>query len=299
MPVGDCGWPAGRSGESSGSAGGYLVPSPLSAELIDRLRAASTILRAGTLTVPFDSQTLSMARVLTDPVIVSHAENAADLEQNGPTLELIFLHARSLGCVVRASRELVEDSTAGGGLNEVLTSLFAKAMASEIDRQCLLSNGSGGTSITGLLNIAGVSKTAFNASVTDYTPILNGVSALLNANNAFPTAAIMSVRSYMQFAGLQNTLHDALRKPSILDALPFLPTSKIPTNDLVAAATNGSVVYSGDFSQAMLGVRTDLIVEVLKERYADSGQYGFTCWWRGDFKVRHQESFNIQQGLQP
>ena len=150
-----------------------------------------------------------------------------------------------------------------------------------------------------MLNLAGVSKTAFNASVVDYTPILNGVSALLNANNAFPTASIMAVRTYMQLAGLQNTLHDALRKPSILDALPFLPTSKIPTNDTVAAATNGSAVYSGDFSQAMLGVRTDLIVEVLKERYADSGQYGFTCWWRGDFQLRHPESFNIQTGLQP
>ena len=102
----------------------------------------------------------------------------------------------------------------------------------------------------------------------------------------------------MRLAGLQNTLHDALRKPSILDALPFLPTSKIPKNDTgAAAATNGSAVYSGDFSQAMLGVCTDLIVEVLKVRYADSGQYGFTCWWRGDFQLRHPDSFNIQTGF--
>jgi HK97 family phage major capsid protein len=184
----------------------------------------------------------------------------------------------------------------------LLEDIFAKAMAVEVDRQCLLGTGGVGNSlITGIASYPSVPTTAFDATPTDYTVILNGMSALLTRNAAFPTAAIMSTRSYMKFAWLQNTLHDALRKPDIIPDDFFLQTSKIPVNDPVGspATNNGSAIYIGDYTQAMLGIRTDLRVEVLRERYAEAGQLGFTAWWRGDFQLRHPESFDIQTGVQP
>jgi HK97 family phage major capsid protein len=288
-------------GESSGNIGGFMVPTPLAVEIIDRLRAKSTVIQAGCRTVPFTAQTLWIARIATDPTIVQHAENTADLETDGPSIERVQFTAHALGCVIKCSRELVEDTTSGGGLGEVLTQIFAKAMAVEIDRECLLGTIGGGNQIVGLRNYPSVPTTAFDATPIDYTVILNGISALLTRNAAFPTAAIMSTRSYMKFAGLQNTLHDALRKPDILADLPFLETSKIPVNDNAGSPVtpNGSAVFIGDYTQAMLGTRMDLRIEVLKERYAEAGQLAFTAWWRGDFQLRHPESFDIQTGLLP
>jgi HK97 family phage major capsid protein len=288
-------------GEGSGAAGQYFVPTPLSAELIDRLRAKSVLIRAGMRTVPMTAETLYMARVGSDPVVVQHAENTADLDNNiSPTIERIGFTAHALGVIVRCSRELVEDTGVGGGLGDVLTSIFAKAMAVEIDSECLFNVGSSNT-ITGLKYYPSVPTTAFNGTPADYTVILNGIGALLSRNADFPTAAIMATRSYMQLAGLQNSLHDAMRKPDILDNFPLLETSKIPVNDGVGspATFNGSAVYIGDFTQAMLGVRTDLRVTTLNERYAEAGQIAFSAWWRGDFQLRHPESFDIQTGLQP
>jgi len=34
-------------------------------------------------------------------------------------------------------------------------------------------------------------------------------------------------------------------------------------------------------------------VEVLRERYMDTGQYGFLCWLRMDVGFEHEESFAI------
>jgi HK97 family phage major capsid protein len=60
--------------EGSGGAGQYLVPSPLAAGIIDKARNASVLFRAGARTIPMDNQTLSMARLATDPTAGWHSE---------------------------------------------------------------------------------------------------------------------------------------------------------------------------------------------------------------------------------
>ena len=50
----------------SGALGGYLVPDPLSARVIDLARNQAVVFRAGAQTVPMDSATLTIARVAGD-----------------------------------------------------------------------------------------------------------------------------------------------------------------------------------------------------------------------------------------
>jgi HK97 family phage major capsid protein len=49
--------------EATVGAGGALVPAPLSARVIDLMRARTVVLRAGGVTVPMTSQTLALARL--------------------------------------------------------------------------------------------------------------------------------------------------------------------------------------------------------------------------------------------
>ena len=47
---------------------GYTVPTVLSSQLIDALRAASVVRRAGAITVPLTSDNQSIAKVASEPV---------------------------------------------------------------------------------------------------------------------------------------------------------------------------------------------------------------------------------------
>ena len=48
-----------------------------------------------------------------------------------------------------------------------------------------------------------------------------------------------------------------------------------------------------------MGIRTQVQIEVLTERYADYGQVGFLAWWRGDVRVARPAAFDITTGVRP
>ena len=76
------------------TAGGYLVPSPLSAQVIDMLRAKAVVMLAGAQTVAMEYHTLDLARVTGAPTAEWKAENAA-ITASDMTLDKVTLHART------------------------------------------------------------------------------------------------------------------------------------------------------------------------------------------------------------
>ncbi len=55
----------------------------------------------------------------------------------------------------------------------------------------------------------------------------------------------------------------------------------------------------GDWRQLLIGVRTELQIKVLDQRYADNGQTGFIAWWRGDVAVARPKAFDVTTGVRP
>jgi HK97 family phage major capsid protein len=55
----------------------------------------------------------------------------------------------------------------------------------------------------------------------------------------------------------------------------------------------------GGFEQLLLGVRSSLRVEVLRERYAEFHQYAFIGHLRMDVALEHPEAFAQITGLVP
>lgn len=51
--------------------------------------------------------------------------------------------------------------------------------------------------------------------------------------------------------------------------------------------TNLSSVYAGDFSRCVIGMRPDLDIRVLNERYADLGQIGLWSYTRFSIRFAH------------
>jgi HK97 family phage major capsid protein len=94
----------------SGAEGGYIVPAPLSNEVLDLARAQAVVFRAGARTIPMDSMTLRIARVEQDVGPGWKAELYTVPEQD-MVLGSLELKARTLVGKIYASVELIEHPT--------------------------------------------------------------------------------------------------------------------------------------------------------------------------------------------
>lgn len=277
--------------EGSDSAGGYTVPKTLSAQLIDNLRAASVCVRAGAQTVPLDSNKHSIAKVVADAVPAWRAENAA-LNESAPTFGQILFEPKSLAVLVKVSRELLDDSlNVGTALPAVLTA----ALAQELDRVALIGSGTA-PEPRGITNTSGIGTTAHNAALASYGPLLAGRTGLLTANVGEPTAVIMHPRDEGKLSGLVDTTGQPLALPPRLVGLPMLTTTQIATDG--GAGDNESKIIVGDFRKLLIGMRQEIRIEILKERYADNHQVAFVAHLRADIAVQHAAAFHVITGVQ-
>jgi HK97 family phage major capsid protein len=280
--------------EGSNSAGGYLTNADLARYVIDKLRAKSQMVNAGMRTTELSTLTTYVARIISDAVPVWHSEGSDDLLSNNPTFDHCIFTARTLGCVLQISKELAADAY---NFDQVVVDNLTKSLAAEIDRACLLGDGSGAAPV-GLLHYPSVGVTNLNAAPNDWTPITNAVGSLLTANAGMPTAVILHPKALMAFNNLQDSLKQPLRRPEVISNLPLLDCGKIPTNDPEGSpvVNDGTALYVGDFSQTILGVRAELELQILRERFATSGCIGIGAWMRVDFQCQHPESVQIVKG---
>ncbi len=95
--------------EGTATAGGHLVPTPLSGRIIDLARNAMRVMQAGAVTVPMTSQTLKIARLTGEGTPAWHAENAA-ITPGDLSFDAVTFTARTLTRLVVLSMELFEDA---------------------------------------------------------------------------------------------------------------------------------------------------------------------------------------------
>lgn len=290
--------------EGTDSAGGYTVPAVLSSGLIDRLRTQTHVLRAGARMVPLTSDQHAFARIASDPV-PAWREEAGQVAEREPTFDRILFRPKSLAFLVLASRELLEDNAVN--LESALPRVFAQAFAAELDRVALFGSGEEEDNeprgLVTALDAAGVNTITLGdgdgGELASYGPILDVRQAILEANAAEPTDAIMAPRTGRVIAGLADNTGQPLRRPPALEGMNFRETTQVPTNETIGEAENASRIIVGGFNSLWVGVRTQMRVEVLRERYADTLQYGFLCWARYDVAFEHLGPFGQVRGIVP
>lgn len=264
--------------EGTDSTGGYTVPTILSASLIDLMRSNNVAIQAGAMTVPLTSDATHIARLLTDPTPAWRAENAA-IGESDPTFGRVVFEPKSLAVIVRVSRELLEDSL---NIDTALPQILAASMAQELDRVVFLGTGSSNEP-SGLDTLTDVQELAHDATITNYSALVTARRDLMRQNAAGITAHVMHPDTEAVFGGLTDTTNQPLNYPAVLDRpnpMRWLTTTKLPTD--LGGGSNETTIYCGDFNQLVIGIRNDIRVEILRERYADNHQYGFVCHMRAD-----------------
>jgi HK97 family phage major capsid protein len=277
--------------EGTDSAGGYTVPTSLSAQLIDALRAASVVVQAGARTVPLDTNSVAVAKLLTDPVPAWRNENAS-VNESDPTFGQVLFEPKSLAVMTKISLELMQDSV---NIATELPRILAAALALELDRVALLGSGSA-PEPRGIANVSGIGTTALGGAFANYAPLLIARTGILTRNGGMPGAVIMNPRDEGALSGWTDSTGQPLNQPRALDGMKFLTTTSIPTNG--GTGTDESTMFVGDFTKLLIGMRQDIRIEILRERYADSLQYALVAHLRADLAVEHAAAFHTITGVQ-
>src|SRR6266545_1282246 len=268
--------------EGTLTAGGHLVPTPLAARVIDLARNAMQVVRAGAVTVPMTSNTLKVPRLTGEGTPGWHAENAA-ITAADMTFDAVTFDAQTLTRLVVLSIELFED--ADPSADDVIARSFAAQIALEVDRAALRGSGTA-PEPRGVLNTSGITTTTHGANgavIANYDFWLDAVGAVRNANFE-PNAHIQAPRSSTSLAKLKEATTNAYLTPPA-SMLPMLNTKQVPINLTVGTSTDCSELYTAQWNQLMLGIRTRLRILPLRERFIDNGQYGFLAWLRADVQL--------------
>jgi HK97 family phage major capsid protein len=281
--------------EATVGAGGALVPAPLSARVIDLARNRTVVFRAGAQTVPMTSQTLALARLTSEGSPAWKSENAT-ITAADMVFDRVTFTARTLVRLITLSVELFEDADPSS--EDVIANAFAGQMAVELDRVALLGTGTP-PEPRGVLNQSGITSTAHGAAgtvISNYDRWLDAIGAV-RAAGFEPNAHIQAPRSSTSLSKLKEATTNAYMTPPA-GLLPMLTTKSIPINLTVGASTDTSLVFTADWSNLLVGIRTDFRLRFLGERYlADNLQYAFLAYLRADVQLAQPTAFVVDTGV--
>ena len=281
--------------EGTDSAGGFTVPTPLAAIYIDKLRAASVVMRAGATTIDMTSETLAIARLATDPTMTWRLENA-EVSASDPTFERVLLEAKSMAGLVKVSRELLEDSV---NIAAILENAFVQAAAVEFDRACLYGDPDDDEP-TGVVETSGITvitNLSPDGGSLDTNKLVDAVFAGPENNAPAPTAMIYHPRTGKTIAKIKDGQGLPLIYPTEVANVPKMMTTSIPITETLGANSDCSSIITGYFPHMLVGIRTGLRIDVLKERYGEFMQYGFLAHMRGDMQLAQKKSFAHIRGI--
>ncbi len=282
-------------GEAAAGTGGVFVPTPLSAQVIDLARAQSQVVRAGARTVPMEHETLTVARIASDPTPGWKAENAEGVISD-PTFDSVVFTARTLFCGVQVSQELIEDAP---NAESAIERTLAEALGQELDRVALRGTGTA-PEPEGVLNQTGIQTTALAGALVNHNPFSVAVEELQGANY-MPNAAIM----HPKLAGVIDRFTSVDGQPRLgppsFQALAKFTTSKIPTD--LGGGSDETEAYIGEWPNLWIGVRERLRLEAsIHAADGTSGafrnlQVWIRAWLRADVQLA-RPSFHVLTGVQ-
>jgi HK97 family phage major capsid protein len=264
-----------------------LVPDVVSAELIDRLRPLSVVMRLGARVVPMTAETLKVPRITGDPTISWLAEGAT-VTPSDATIDHVLLTARRLTGMTKFSQELSEDSDPVS-VGQVLQTAFSNGMASEIDRVALKGSGTA-PEPRGIRNQTGVSVNATAAATT--WGVLNERVGVLVAAGVDPAriGVALNAASWSTLFGQLTAAGEPLQRPAHLTQ-----TQILPAGNLAGPATGE--LYAGDYSEVIIGQRLPIQFQWMTETYLPDGKLAVIPRVRADVAVRHGASFAVRTAL--
>lgn len=272
------------------SNGQVMIPAVLSEKIIQTVRAKSVVMQLASM-IPMESRTLTIAKQVSD--FTSHAKKELDeIVKSNATFEPVNLEAKTIVAAGTASVELLEDAA---GLDQQVIDSLSASLALELDRQVLLGNGVD-PNLLGLYNIEGIEKIE-GGELANYAPFSQAITKIQGKNHE-PNAIVFNP----SIAGKLDMFVDTLGQP--IQPLPSynkvpnkMTTTQIPNN--LGELTDESFALVGDMSQLLVGMRTEIVIEVTRttDNAFNHLAVDFRGYLRADATPIHDEAFVIVDGI--
>lgn len=265
------------------SGGGWVVPEIISSIIIPMALNKSQCFKAGAFSIPMESKTLVIPKIIEMPETLWKVESAKYDAGTEMTFAGITLEANTLMALVKLSVELAQD---GVNVEQVIEEAMTDAIALALDLAVL--NGAGETEPTGILQTEGIlTEDLENNPITSFD-FLSRAYFKLEAQNELATGLIAPSDMFADLDLLKDKNLNRLQPPLSYEGTKQKPSyQKLSSNQLV----NSAVL--GDFNKVVIGMRTDLQVDVA-DKVGDAYErleVWIRCFLRADVGIKRPGAF--------
>jgi HK97 family phage major capsid protein len=288
--------------EGTAADGGYLPSTDFYNQLQKKMEQQAVIRNVATV-MPLGAFKTQIAIEATLAASSWGAEASTTTPSAG-TFGQLLLQPRRLAVIVKVSQELIEDAPGRGtgfSIDTILTDQFAREVAQR-EEEAFITGTAAANQPVGIMTYtsSGISdgKTTSNATAITSDEILDWVYSLPRQYRMSPNCAIIlsdaslgKIRKLAVAAGSATLGY--LWQPSFVqgepDRLAGIPVYASPFMPNQASTVRFGVI--GDFSRYIIGQRSSMAVQVLREAYAASGQIGFRAVERIDAGATIYDAF--------
>ena len=191
-------------GSGVNTTGGFFVPDPISANVIDLARNVSVLVNAGAVTIPMIGNNMTLVRVVTDPTAAWRSEGMT-ISESDAGFDAILVAPTSIAALCRVNAELMDDAP---NFASQLDSQLAAAIALKLDASGLYGSGVGAEPF-GLRSTSDVHEISMGTNglaLSDYDNLLNLIRDV-ELGNGTPTTLVWSARTKNSAAKLVTGMH--------------------------------------------------------------------------------------------
>lgn len=278
------------------TSGGFLVPTELASELIDKLRAKAVIRAAGAMVIPNAPQRLNIPRLTGSATAYWVGQSSSTITASEQTFGQVTLDLRRLAALTKIDEDLLLHAVVSA--ETVVRNDLVQQIALAEDYAFIL--GTGGDRPLGLYNNPEINTTSIGGNPT-FDNLIDAMGAI-EARNGEYNAWVMHpnvlyfLRKHKTGAAAYDYVLDLSdTPPNRILGLPVYTTTQIPTN--LGAGGDESFIVLGYFPDFAIAEGGGIEIKVLRERYADNLQIGIRAVHRVDGVPRQPDKFQILTGV--
>ena len=266
---------------------GVLIPSVISANVIDKARNLSLFTAAGVPVVPMETNNLTVARVAEDPVF-EFKEELAEADESNFSLESVELKAKTAYGYAYVSLEAIRSAT---NLTEILYQVFSQALADMCDKGMLYGQNGDAFAPSGVLNDTDINS--IEATNRGYTDFIKAIGKI-RRNNGNPTVVGMNAATEELLALMTNANGDILDEPKA-----FAELQKVISNQLAEDENTGSDALVFDPLAMMIGVQNQITIRMFTDSdyCIKNGAVGFQIYAMLDCAVTQPKHITKITGI--
>ena len=296
-------------GAGTGPAGGYLVPTQQSSEIVELRRAATVVRGSGAREIPLPTGTLQVPKLSTGATGTYVGENQ-NITKSEETLGQLTLTAKKLAVLVPMSNTLLR--TSSPSVDAMVRDDIVQSLANTEDAKFLRGTGTD-KAPKGLRYLA---DNVFNAVAASAAGVASDLGihmqALLDSNTpAGNWRWVFSPRTwryiYTLVDGSNNSIYRAEMSQGTLFGFPFSMTTAIPNTLTLGGNDDCSEIYLFNPNDIVIGDNLDLSISASDTAaYYDgsSVQASFSldqtvirAISEHDMGARHEEAISVSRGV--